>query len=218
MANTLSPVMAQRIALFNHSPELRNPLDTMVKKLHNIGKAPVRINSNRSVTAEPGNINRSAAAKPGDINSSAAAKRGNILLKIKESMPEGEFARFCNTLQGVKKGNPQPHIKHPAKITAAATLPRTSAKAYDKPIGLSIGTMPVPPPPPPPPKLSQSLPELTKASWDRVKGATLEEAVAGLKQHYAKKPRVKTPNAADKKYDDMLSQLRDVLKNRSDRQ
>lgn len=205
MTSTVSsalPTIAQRIALFAAPPAQRGRTEKVFVTLRDIRTSPGPLHGNHPPAARP----------------------GNILRKMQGRMSEEKYADFCNTLQRVKKGNPPPRIKPEPKITAPAVFSHTLPRPHAKSARPHSGGVPVPPPPPPPLRLfSQSMPELNKtAGWERVKGATLDEAMAGFKQHYVKKPGTekagaKAPHGADKKYDTMLSQLRDVLKNRLQR-
>jgi len=190
MTNTVSQGMAPRIARFTKPPAIKVEPNKVFNHIVAIKTVPYQIKANADAISSP-------ASRPGDIHT-----------KMKGLMSAETYASFCNTLQNVGKGKPLPAVKRPVMTAAPATLPRIQPKSTSP----HAGTIPMPPPLP---ALSQSMPELSKSTgWGRVEGATLNDAAAEFKRHYAKKPTVKTVNIADKRQDDMLLQLRDVLKKR----
>ncbi len=217
MTHSVPQSMAQRIARFTLPPATKELSGKVFNHICAVGNMPSQFGGSR------------------DSNSLRADKPGNIHDKIRGLMSEKDYANFRNTLQNVGKGKPLPTLKRPGATTAPATLPKIlpqsmslDAGTISPPSFLSRptlsqsmpelnttgGAIPVPPPLPPQ-AWSQSMPTLNKSTgWGEVKGASLDDAAAEFTQYYTKTSAAKKPASADKKHDDMLSQLRDVLKKR----
>ncbi|TKI05965.1 hypothetical protein [Martelella alba] len=228
MTYIASSAIAQKIAFFSN-PDVRSASKAC-------GNLPGKLAGVR--------LDTRVAPLVKDNRDNSVARSGNILDKMRTQMSQEAFTDFCNTLKRVKKDNPPPWKKTPTACGESATLPRAQSRQHlagsgDKtmlPSHRLSATLPrtkaksqqsagaVPPPPPMPSftaaalskTKSQSMPELGKiGAWDKVSGATLEEAKAEFKRHYAAKANVRQLSEGDKKYGNVMLELQAALKKRA---